>query len=133
MAATLAGGIKRDVFYARARRFTTSLEAALAPNHIPPQVFHAVIRAFRDNLKTWHEITNAPVSRFGFAVAVHPKDPNTAWFVPAKKDETGSGACPTSGTYTFKVTGRHLAFTRIADAGCPPRGIVLAGSYTKLQ
>ncbi len=39
-----------------------------------------------DNLKSWHEIT-APVSSFGFAVAVHPKDPNTAWFVPAKKDE----------------------------------------------
>ncbi len=39
-----------------------------------------------DNLKSWHEIT-APVSSFGFAVAVHPKDANTAWFVPAKKDE----------------------------------------------
>ncbi len=54
MAATLAGGIKRDVFYARARRFGTSLEASLAPNHIPPQVFHNVIRTFRDNLGTWH-------------------------------------------------------------------------------
>jgi oligoendopeptidase F len=54
MAASLAGGIKRDVFYARARRFPTSLDAALAPNHIPAQVFHNVIRAFRDNLSTWH-------------------------------------------------------------------------------
>ena len=54
MAASLAGGIKRDVFYARARRFPSSLEAALAPNHVPPQVFHNVIRAFRDNLGTWH-------------------------------------------------------------------------------
>jgi hypothetical protein len=24
---------------------------------------------------------------FGFAVAVHPRDPNTAWFVPEIKDE----------------------------------------------
>jgi oligoendopeptidase F len=54
MAASLAGGIKRDVFYARARRFSSSLEAALAPNHVPPQVFHNVIRAFRDHLGTWH-------------------------------------------------------------------------------
>jgi oligoendopeptidase F len=54
MAATLAGGIKRDVFYARARRFASSLDAALAPNHIPAAVFHNVIRAFRDNLGTWH-------------------------------------------------------------------------------
>ena len=26
-------------------------------------------------------------SVFGFAVAVHPRDPDTAWFVPATKDE----------------------------------------------
>jgi len=54
MAASLAGGIKRDVFFARSRRFATSLDAALAPNHIPAAVFHNVIRAFRDNLGTWH-------------------------------------------------------------------------------
>ena len=54
MAASLTGGIKRDVFHTRARRFQSSLEAALAPNHIPVQVFHNVIRAFRDNLGTWH-------------------------------------------------------------------------------
>jgi photosystem II stability/assembly factor-like uncharacterized protein len=40
-----------------------------------------------DDLKSWHEITTAPVSSFGFAVAVHPKDPDTAWFAPAVKDE----------------------------------------------
>jgi len=54
MAASLAGGIKRDVFNARARRYASSLDAALAPNHIPVQVFHNVIRAFRDNLGIWH-------------------------------------------------------------------------------
>ena len=26
-------------------------------------------------------------STFGFAVAAHPSDPDTAWFVPAQKDE----------------------------------------------
>jgi oligoendopeptidase F len=54
MAASLAGGVKRDVFYARARGYASSLDAALAPNHIPAQVFHNVIRTFRDNLGTWH-------------------------------------------------------------------------------
>ncbi len=33
------------------------------------------------------EIENAKPSRFGFAVAVHPDDAQTAWFVPAVKDE----------------------------------------------
>jgi len=40
-----------------------------------------------DNLKSWHEIETAPVSTFGFAVVVHPKRADTAWFAPAKKDE----------------------------------------------
>ena len=54
MAASLSGGIKKDVFYARARRYASSIDAALAPNHIPAQVFHNVIRTFRDNVGTWH-------------------------------------------------------------------------------
>ena len=36
---------------------------------------------------SWSEITEAGPSTFGFAVAVHPDDPATAWFVPAVKDE----------------------------------------------
>jgi len=54
MAANLAAGVKRDVFYSRARGYATSLEAALEPNHIPAAVFTNVISAFRDNLGTWH-------------------------------------------------------------------------------
>ena len=33
------------------------------------------------------EIKDVKPSVFGFPVAVHPRDPNTAWFVPAIKDE----------------------------------------------
>ncbi len=54
MAACLATGVKRDVFLARARRFRDSLDAALTPQHIPVQVFHNVIDAFRANVGTWH-------------------------------------------------------------------------------
>jgi oligoendopeptidase F len=54
MAASLAGGIKRDVFYARAREFPSSLAAALEPSHVPPEVYHNVIRTFRENVGTWH-------------------------------------------------------------------------------
>jgi hypothetical protein len=35
----------------------------------------------------WHEITAIRPSKFGFAVAAHPRDQDTAWFVPAVKDE----------------------------------------------
>jgi hypothetical protein len=36
---------------------------------------------------TWREVTAIRPSKFGFAVAAHPHDPDTAWFVPAIKDE----------------------------------------------
>ena len=35
----------------------------------------------------WKDIKKATPSVFGFAVAVHPNDGKTAWFVPAVKDE----------------------------------------------
>ncbi|RNF82659.1 WD40/YVTN/BNR-like repeat-containing protein [Montanilutibacter psychrotolerans] len=35
----------------------------------------------------WQEVGNVQPSVFGFAVAVHPRDPQLAWFVPAIKDE----------------------------------------------
>jgi hypothetical protein len=40
-----------------------------------------------DGAATWTELHDVPPSTFGFAVAVHPADPDTAWFVPAIKDE----------------------------------------------
>jgi oligoendopeptidase F len=54
MAGSLAGGVKRDIFYARARGFPSSLAASLEPNHIPPEVYQNIIQAFRDNVGTWH-------------------------------------------------------------------------------
>jgi hypothetical protein len=40
-----------------------------------------------DGAQAWQEVTAIKPSKFGFAVAVHPKDPDVAWFVPAVKDE----------------------------------------------
>jgi photosystem II stability/assembly factor-like uncharacterized protein len=37
--------------------------------------------------RTWRHVSEATPSGFGFAVAVHPTEPGTAWFVPAVKDE----------------------------------------------
>ena len=40
-----------------------------------------------DCAASWQEIAGVKPSAFGFAVAVHPHDANTAWFVPSVKDE----------------------------------------------
>ncbi len=54
LAATLTTTIKQDAFNARVRGYATSLEASLAPNNIPVEVFHNLIAVFKKNLPTWH-------------------------------------------------------------------------------
>jgi hypothetical protein len=56
-----------------------------------PEVFwaqhHNGVFRSTDGAASWHEVADLRPSVFGFAVAVHPTDPDTAWFVPAVKDE----------------------------------------------
>ncbi len=46
--------VKRDVFYARARRYETALEASLFNNNVPVEVFYNLIDTYRKNLPIWH-------------------------------------------------------------------------------
>ena len=48
---------------------------------------HSSIYRSGDGGAQWLEVQGQALSRFGFAVAVHPQDPDTAWFAPAAKDE----------------------------------------------
>jgi hypothetical protein len=48
---------------------------------------HNGIFLSRDSARTCTEITDVDPSVFGFAVVVHPTDPDSAWFVPGVKDE----------------------------------------------
>jgi len=54
LAATLTATIRQDVFNARARGYESSLQASLAPNNVPVEVFHNLIGVFKKNLPTWH-------------------------------------------------------------------------------
>ena len=53
-AAALAVGVKRDVFYARARKYPNSLESALGAINIPVEVFYTTIETFKRMLPLWH-------------------------------------------------------------------------------
>ncbi len=48
---------------------------------------HNGIFVSSDEGRTFSEIANVAPSAFGFPVVVHPRDPDTAWFVPGVKDE----------------------------------------------
>ena len=54
LAATLAGSIQRDVYYARAREYPSSLDAALFPDNVPVSVYDNLIGAVRDSLPAVH-------------------------------------------------------------------------------
>lgn len=58
-----------------------------------------------DGAVSWHELEDVMPSSFGFTVAVHPSDGNTAWFVPGIKDEC---RIPMDG---------HFVVTRTRDGG----------------
>jgi hypothetical protein len=66
---------------------------------------HNGIFLSRDSGRTCTEITEVEPSVFGFAVAVHPEDPDSAWFVPGIKDE-----------FRFPRDGK-LVVTRTRDGG----------------
>jgi len=57
-----------------------------------------------DRGASWREI-HPPTSKFGFAAAIHPREPNTSWLVPLVKDEC---RIPVDG---------HLVVTRTRDGG----------------
>ncbi len=54
LAATLQGSILKDVYYARARRYASSLDAALFPDNVPRAVYENLIAAVRRHLPALH-------------------------------------------------------------------------------
>jgi oligoendopeptidase F len=54
LASSLAGSVRADIFYARARNYPTALEAALGPNNIPTEVYHNLVRTVDQNLPLLH-------------------------------------------------------------------------------
>lgn len=75
-----------------------------APDTVWCQHHNGIFRS-TDAAETFVEIRDVRPSAFGFAVAAHPEDPDTAWFVPAIRDER-----------RIPVDGR-LVVTRTRDGG----------------
>ncbi len=83
---------------------------------------HNGIFVSSDAGRNFTEITGVKPSVFGFAVVVHPRDPNTAWFVPEIKDEKripcdGKVVVTRTrdGGKTFEVLSRGLPQTHAYD------------------
>ena len=57
LAATLAGSVKKDLFFAKARGYNDCLEYSLAPNNIPTDVYYNLIKSVNANLEPLHKLT----------------------------------------------------------------------------
>lgn len=75
-----------------------------SPDRLWIQHHNGIFRS-DDGGRTYVECLNVKPSSFGFAVGVHPRDPDTAWFVPGIKDER-----------RIPVDGRFVV-TRTRDGG----------------
>ena len=62
------------------------VQCAGAPDTLWVQHHNGVFRS-DDGGGSWRDVPAVRPSVFGFAVGVHPREPGTAWFVPAIKDE----------------------------------------------
>ncbi len=85
------------------------------PDRLWVQHHNGIFRS-DDGGRHWQEISGVQPSAFGFAVAVHPQDPDCAWFVPAVKDECRVPAGQKLVVTRTRDAGRH--FTAL-DAGLP--------------
>lgn len=54
LAELLNGQMETQVFYAKAKKFTTSLEASLYPKNIPLEVYHSLIAAVHEKIDSLH-------------------------------------------------------------------------------
>ncbi|MEX2455064.1 MAG: hypothetical protein WD470_10190 [Rhodospirillaceae bacterium] len=76
-------GQEYDPIFQDAHRLS---HCAGAPDTVWCQHHNGIFRS-TDGARSFTEITADAPSLFGFAVLAHPDDPDTAWFVPAVKDE----------------------------------------------
>ncbi len=89
-----------------------------APDHWWIQHHNGIFRS-TDNCASWQEITDVLPSNFGFAVAVHPKNPDHAWFVPAHSDAI---RIPVDGKMVVNHTGDAGRSFQTLDVGLPTQG-----------
>ncbi len=71
LAATLSGSIQRDVYYAQARNYSSSLDAALFPDNVPVEVYDNLISAVRESLPSVHHYLDVRRRKMGLQELHH--------------------------------------------------------------
>lgn len=94
LSATLAGSIHRDVYYARARNYESSLQAALFPDNVPTAVYDNLIGAVRESLPAVHHYFEVRRRKMGID-KIHHYDTYVPILSDIKKHHTWDQAVET--------------------------------------
>lgn len=73
LASNYLASVKRDVFYARVRRYHSALEASLFADNIPKEVFYSLVETYQKNIPTWHNYWAIRRAALGVET-LHPYD-----------------------------------------------------------
>ena len=92
LAATLAGSVQRDVYYARARNYDSSLQSALFPDNVPVDVYDNLISAVRDSLPSVHHYLDVRRRKMGLK-DIHHYDTYVPILSNIEKHHTWDQAC----------------------------------------
>lgn len=80
---------------------------------------HCGVYRSDDGSETWQEITGDLPTDFGFAMAAHPRDPDTCWVIPLSTPEEGR-FMPDGHTAVWRTRDRGATWARL-DRGLPTK------------
>ena len=83
-------GVRAQFLPDKYPEFGQCVHKVVQSNERPARMFlqnHWGLYRSDDRGETWTDIANGVPSDFGFPVALHPKQPDTAWIVPLESDE----------------------------------------------
>ncbi len=93
LAANMDANVKNHVFFAGARNHKGTLEAALHPDAVPPEVFHSLIGTVTDNMDTIHRYTALKKKVLGLD-PLREFDLSVPLFAKGKFEFSYDEACP---------------------------------------
>lgn len=107
LSATLSSSVKRDVFYARVRKYPSALQASLFTDNIPPDVYENLIQTVRRNLHSMHRYVGLRKKLLGLD-ELHmydlytPMVKDVRWEIPYPKavELVKEGLAPLGGSYS---------------------------------
>jgi hypothetical protein len=115
-------GVRADFLPDKYPEFGQCVHKVVQAEQRPERMFlqnHWGLYRSDDRGESWTDVANGVPSDFGFAIAVHPRDPDSAWIVPLESDQF---RCTPEGKLRVYRTRNAGAAWEGIGAGMPQEG-----------